>query len=159
MLKKSAAAAAVLASSLILLGAGSAQAERPDADALNLHSMEACENASTSSFKFHIYYNSGLNGADRSIGYSVYDFNALRPGDGHAYPLRFCDRNGASSAVPGSSQKIKNNAAGGENTHYKYRAEVCFNSGYKGVRDKIDPYQHHDVFRYVYNENASFRWV
>lgn len=150
--------AATIAVSIVMMGAGSASAN-PDGPAANLHDMAACSNWYNSKFKFHIWYNSGQSGSYRNIGYSVYDFNALRPGDGAAYPLRFCTKNGASAPWPGSGLKIKNNAASGENSHYKYMAEVCFNSGYKGVRDKMAPYQHISQFRYVYNENASFRWV
>ncbi|WP_393077959.1 hypothetical protein [Streptomyces sp. LN704] len=132
-------------------------AQADDGD--NLLSMEACaELPSSSDFKFHIYYNSGENGAWRNIGYSVYDFDALRPGDGHAHPLRFCML-GASSPWPGSGKNIKNNAASAENDHHSYWARVYFHSGYKGAQDVMAPYQHIDRFRNVYNENASFRWT
>lgn len=134
----------------------------PDADTLNLgeSSEVLCGDPSSSPFNFHIYYNSAEAGAYRNIGYSVYDFDALRPGDGHAYPLTFC-RLGVSAPWPGSGQHIKNNAASADNTHYKYMAWVYFNSGYKGDagKDSIGPYQHVDQFRYVYNQNASFQWT
>lgn len=148
-----AGAAAVFVTATVV--APVAQADDED----NLYSMQACDELpSTSDFKFHIYYNSGQGGAWRNIGYSVYDFNALRPGDGHAHPLRFCNI-GASNPWPGSLQNIKNNAASGENDHYKYWARVYFHSGYKGNQDAMAPYQHIDRFRNVYNENASFRWT
>ncbi|MFM9371856.1 hypothetical protein [Streptomyces sp. Da 82-17] len=129
-------------------------------DDANLHSMEACESKSTSSFKFHIHYNSGQQGSYRNIGYSVYDFDAIRPGgsDPGSYALRFCTF-GVSNPWPGSGQRIKNNAASGENDHYKYTARVYYNSGYKGAQDAMAPYQHIDRFVNVYNENASFRWT
>ncbi|TKT03590.1 hypothetical protein [Streptomyces lasalocidi] len=147
--------AALLASALAVIAAPTAQADDFD----NLYSEQVCnENWGGSSFKFHIWYNSGQNGSFRNIGSSVYDFNALRPGDGHAYPLKFCNF-GASSPWPGSGQNIKNNAASGENDHYKYTARVFFYSGYKGAQDVMAPYQHIDQFRNVYNNNASFQWT
>lgn len=130
-------------------------------DDANLHSMEACQEwPSSSAFKFHIYYNSGMNGSWRNIGYSVWDFNAVRPGgsDPGAYPLKFCQI-GASSPWPGSGQRIKNNAASAENDHYKYMANVHYNSGYKGPADIMGPGQSIARFRNVYNENASFEWT
>jgi hypothetical protein len=152
------AGAASTALMLSLVVAPSALADDPAADNYNLLSNEACYDPPASKFKFHIFYNSGQGGAYRNIGYSVYDFNALRPGDGHAYPLKFCP-GGVSNPWPGSNQRVKNNAASGENEHYKYTARVYFNSGYKGVYDAMAPYQHIDRFRNVYNENASFAWV
>jgi hypothetical protein len=142
------------------LAASPARADDNYYDDDNLFSIEACESPDSSSFNFHIYYNSGLNGAWRNIGYHVYNFDVLRPGGSShdTYPLRFCSE-GASSPWPGSGQHIKNNAASGENTHYKYKAHVYYNSGYKGVQDVMDPYQHHDRFINVYNENASFQWT
>ncbi|GAA0617174.1 hypothetical protein [Streptomyces crystallinus] len=132
----------------------------PDADTLNLGASGEvlCGDPDDSSFKFHIYYNSGPAGSYRNIGYSVYDFDALRPGDGHVHPLKFCLL-GVSSPWPGSGQHIKNNAAAGENTHYKYMARVYYNSGYKGNQDAIGPYQSVGQFRNVYNEDASFQWT
>lgn len=126
----------------------------------NLFSMEACELPGRSAFKFAIFYNSGLNGAWRNIGYRVYNFDVLRPGgsDPGTYRLRFCSE-GASNPWPGSSQPIKNNAASGENNHPKYTARVYFNSGYKGAQDVMNPYQSITRFRNVYNENASFQWT
>lgn len=126
----------------------------------NLFSMEACKEQGASSFKFHIHYNSGQGGTYRNIGYSVYDFDALRPGGSipNTYQLKYCTF-GGSSPWPGSGQKIKNNAASGSNDHYKYMARVYFNSGYKGAQDAMAPYQHIDRFRNVYNDNASFRWT
>ncbi|NGO75194.1 hypothetical protein G6045_05775 [Streptomyces sp. YC504] len=124
----------------------------------NLYNNETCYSPHASRFKFHIWYNSGMGGSYRNIGYPVYDFNALRPGNGHAYPLKFC-KIGASNPWPGSGQNIKNNAASGENEHYKYTARVYYSSGYKGVQDVMAPYQHISRFVNVYNENASFRWT
>lgn len=130
-----------------------------DAASLNLYSNEACkENWGASKFRMHLWYNSGQGGSFRNIGYSVYDFNALRPGDGHAHALTFC-RFGASSPWPGSGQRIKNNAASGENTHSKYSARVYYYSGYKKPYQTMAPYQHIDRFTTVYNENASFAWI
>ncbi|MFE5741321.1 hypothetical protein [Streptomyces celluloflavus] len=129
-------------------------------DTDNLYSPQACKNPSSSTFKFHIYYNSGQNGAYRNIGYSIYDFNDAPDGVvGAQTPLTFCVINGASAPWPGSGLKIKNNAASGENEHYKYKARVYFNSGYKGAQDVMAPYQHIDRFRNVYNNNASFNWT
>ncbi|MGJ5898376.1 hypothetical protein ACSCBZ_41505 [Streptomyces niveiscabiei] len=144
---------------LTLLGSGVAHAENPAADDFNLHSMEACENPGQSGFKFHLYYNSGPAGSYRNIGYNVYDFNALRPGDGHAHPLRFCIINGASSPWPGSGLNVKNNAASGSNDHYKYTARVYYYSGYKKPYQSMAPYQEISRFTTVYNENASFSWI
>ncbi|MFJ8085227.1 hypothetical protein ACIQ6Y_31975 [Streptomyces sp. NPDC096205] len=131
-------------------------------DESNLMSMEACQEwPGASAFKLALYYNSSQGGAWRNIGYSVYDFGALRPGGDWpgTHPLRFCVINGASSPWPGSGLNIKNNAASGENFHYKYYARIYFNSGYKGPQDVMAPYQHIDRFRNVYNENASFKWT
>ncbi|MFH8465347.1 hypothetical protein [Streptomyces sp. NPDC017991] len=153
---------AVLAGAAALLAASIATAPGAQAsDEENLLSMEVCKRPSVSKFKMHLWYNSGQGGSYRNIGYSVYDFNALRVGgsDPSSQPINFCIIAGASGYWPGSGLRIKNNAASGQNDHYKYTAEVCFNSGYKGVRDKMAPYQHIDRFRYVYNDNASFRWV
>ncbi|SED22372.1 hypothetical protein SAMN05428945_4236 [Streptomyces sp. 2224.1] len=58
-----------------------------------------------------------------------------------------------------SGKGIKNNAASGENSHYKYLARVYCNSGYKGAQDVIGPYQYIDRFPHVYNQNASFQWT
>lgn len=127
-------------------------------DTLNLYSPEACKSPHSSGFKFHIFYNSGQGGAYRNIGYSVYNFDSVPDGvDGVTTPLRFCEI-GASAPWPGSGQRIKNNAASGENEHYKYWAHVYYYSGYKGAKDSMAPYQHIDQFRNVYNENASFQW-
>lgn len=130
----------------------------PGADMENLLSMEACYPPGQSKFDFTLWYNSGQNGSYRNIGYSVYDFNSLRPGDGSVKALKFCVL-GASNPWPGSGQNVKNNAASGENRHYKYWARVHFYSGYKGPQDVMAPYQHIDQFRNVYNENASFQWT
>ncbi|WP_432158345.1 MULTISPECIES: hypothetical protein [unclassified Streptomyces] len=54
---------------------------------------------------------------------------------------------------------MKNNAASGENFHYKYTARVYFRSGYKGAQDAMAPYQHIDRFPHVYNNNASFQFT
>ncbi|MFI6403262.1 hypothetical protein [Streptomyces sp. NPDC050548] len=148
-----AGATAALALSVALAPAATAD------DVDNLQSMQACSvSPSRSTFKFHIYYNSGENGSWRNVGYSVYDFDALRPGDGHAHPLVFCLL-GASAPWPGSGQHIKNNAASAENDHYKYWARVYYHSGYKGAQDVMAPYQHIDRFPHVYNNNASFQWT
>ncbi|MFH8553291.1 hypothetical protein ACH4FE_06585 [Streptomyces celluloflavus] len=139
---------------MVYLGAGPAAWASSEDDS-NLHSMEACAAPSISAFKLHMHYNSGQNGAYRNIGYSVYDFDRVQPGgsDPGAYPLTYCP--GGS----GTGQHIKNNAASGENEHYKYWARVYYNSGYKGAQDVMAPYQHIDQFRNVYNENASFQWT
>lgn len=130
-----------------------------DAAGLNLYDNTACrEDWGASKFKMHLWYNSGQNGSFRNIGYSVYDFNALRPGDGGAHPLHYCTF-GASAPWPGSGQKIKNNAASGENTHSKYMARVYYYSGYKKPYQTMGSYQHIDRFTTVYNENASFAWI
>jgi hypothetical protein len=63
-------AAALLATALCLGAAPAANAGDTD----NLYSEQACNDPTTSEFDFHIYYNSGENGAYRNIGYSVYDF-------------------------------------------------------------------------------------
>lgn len=121
----------------------------------NLYSAEACKYPGSSQFTFHIFYNSGQNGAYRNIGYAVYNFNDAPDGvAGATTPLTFC-ANGA----PGAGAKIKNNAASGENEHYKYKARLYSRSGFKGNQDVMDPYQHHDRFRNVYNDNASFQWT
>ncbi|MGW4020308.1 hypothetical protein [Streptomyces sp. NPDC005009] len=121
--------------------------------------MEACKPPSSSKFKFHIYYNSGMNGSYRNIGYAVYNFDDVPDGVvGVTSPLRFCEM-GASAPWPGSNQRIKNNAASGENDHYKYYAHVYYYSGYKGNQDVMAPYQHIARFTKVYNENASFRFT
>jgi hypothetical protein len=127
----------------------------------NLMSPEACQEIPwNSAYKFHIYYNSKQGGAWRNIGYRVYNFDVLRPGGSipNTYQLKFCSI-GASSPWPGSGQRIKNNAASGENTHPKYVAHVYFNSGYKGAEDRLAPYEDLDRFRNVYNDNASFQWT
>lgn len=125
-------------------------------DTLNLYSPEACKTPGASTFKFHIYYNSGEAGAYRNIGYSVWNFADVPDGVvGAASPLKFCPSGGA----PGSNQNIKNNAASGENDHYKYYAKVCFYSGFRGPCDVMAAYQHIDRFPNVYNENASFEWT
>lgn len=142
---------------LALVGAPAAQAG-PNNDDLTLLSMEACELPGRATFKFSLWYNSGQGGAFRNVHYAVYNFDALRPGDGHDHPLKFC-QGGASSPWPGSLQRVKNNAASGENFHYKYKARVYFKSGYKGAQDWMAPYQHIDQFLNVYNENASFQFT
>jgi hypothetical protein len=146
----------VLAATLAL--APSATADQFDNE--NLYSMEACYAPWNSKFKFHLYYNSGMDGAYRNIGYSVYNFDQLRPGGSFTgyYPLKFCVL-GAGGATPGSGQRVKNNAASGENDHYKYTARVYFESGYNGAQDVMGPYQHIARFPHVYNENASFKWT
>ncbi|MER6016342.1 hypothetical protein [Streptomyces bluensis] len=143
---------------LSLVTAPLAQASSKDEE--NLYSMEACEYPGYSKFKLHLYYNSAGAGSYRNIGYSVYDFNAVRPGgsDPGAHPLRFCPM-GASNPWPGSGQKIKNNAASGENDHSRYKARIYDRSGYKGNQDVMAPYQHIDQFRHNYNDNASFKWT
>lgn len=130
-----------------------------DAAGLNLYDNAACQgNWAASKFKLHLWYNSGQGGSFRNIGYSVYDFNALRPGDGHAHALKYC-LFGASSPWPGSGQNIKNNAASGENTHSKYMARIYYYSGYKKPYQTMGAYQQIDRFTTVYNENASFAWI
>ncbi|MEV8534088.1 hypothetical protein [Streptomyces sp. NPDC051211] len=108
-----------------------------------------------------MYYNSGQGGAYRNIGYSVYNFDQLWNGNnapGGGEKLRFCNL-GASKPWPGSGQPVKNNAASGTNEHPKYKAQVHFHSGWTGPKDVMNPFQHIDQFRYVYNENASFSWA
>ncbi|MFF8583065.1 hypothetical protein ACF05R_30575 [Streptomyces albidoflavus] len=147
-----------IAVALILLFGGTAHA---NTDEDNIFSSEACQEwPGSSKFKFTIYYNSGMNGAWRNIGYSVYDFNSLKPGGSstNVYKLKFCG-GGVSTPPPGAAANIKNNAASAENYHYKYWARVYYNSGYKGAQDVMAPYQHIARFRNVYNENASFRWT
>ncbi|KAK1185259.1 hypothetical protein B7755_048580 [Streptomyces sp. NBS 14/10] len=126
----------------------------------NIFSMEICKDPFASKFKLHLYYNSGQGGAYRNIGYSVYDFSAVKIGgsDPTVHVMKFCQL-GVSNPWPGSGQRLKNNAASGENEHYKYMARVYFNSGYKGAQDVMGPQQHIDQFRHVKNENASFRWT
>ncbi|MFI1435286.1 hypothetical protein [Streptomyces lydicus] len=123
-------------------------------DTDNLYSAEACKIPGKSKFDFHIYYNSAQSGAWRNIGYSVYNFADVPDGVvGATSPLPFCN-SGA-----GAGQGIKNNAASGENSHYKYMARVYFNSGFKGAQDAMAPYQHIDQFVHVFNQNASFQWT
>lgn len=126
----------------------------------NIMSMEVCKDPYASKFKLHLYYNSGQGGAYRNIGYSVYDFSAVKIGgsDPTVHVMKFCSL-GVSNPWPGSGQRLKNNAASGENEHYKYMARVYFNSGYKGAQDAMGPGQHIDQFRHVKNNNASFRWT
>lgn len=150
-------AASSAAVALALVGAPAAQAN-PAGDDLNLHSMEACEQPGRSDFKFTLWYNSGQGGSWRNMRYSVYNFDVLRPGDGHAHPMKFCGI-GGSSPWPGSLHRVKNSAASGENFHYKYTARVYFKSGYKGAQDVMAAYQHIDRFRNVYNDNASFQFT
>ncbi|QKW10883.1 hypothetical protein HUT18_14385 [Streptomyces sp. NA04227] len=153
---------ALIAGTLLLLGLGMTPAAQASSyDDANLYSMETCEYPSVSQFKFHLYYNSGQGGSYRNIGYSVYDFDHVYPGgsDPSSHPIKFCIIPGASGYWPGSGQHVKNNAASGENEHYKYWARVYYNSGYKGAQDVMAPYQHIDRFVNVYNENASFRWT
>ncbi|MEU3051518.1 hypothetical protein ABZ705_34420 [Streptomyces sp. NPDC006984] len=147
---------AALAGSLVFAPAATANVHDDD----NLYSIEGCRVPGSAQFKFSLWYNSGQNGTYRNVGYSVYNFDALVPGgsDPGAYPMKFCIlRDGGKT--PGSGQRVKNNAAAGENFHYKYTARVYYKSGYKGVYDAMAPYQHIDRFPNVYNENASFKWV
>ncbi|MEU7044341.1 hypothetical protein AB0A77_25230 [Streptomyces varsoviensis] len=141
---------------MAFLGGGAvAQADELD----NLYSPEACKNPASSSFGFHIYYNSGQQGSYRNIGWPVWNFDDVPDGvAGVTTPLRFCQL-GVSRPWPGSNEKIKNNAASGENDHPKYMAHVCYHSGYKGPCDLMGPYQHIDRFPHVYNENASFKFT
>lgn len=118
----------------------------------------ACKTPQESTFKFAIYYNSGLAGSWRTIGYNVYDFDWVRYQPHQSAPLRFCG-SGAGTPPAGFGKNIKNNAATGDNRHYKYWANVHYNSGYSGPKDSLSPYN--DTlyqFVYVYNENASFSW-
>ncbi|MER5542994.1 hypothetical protein ABT072_11230 [Streptomyces sp. NPDC002589] len=149
---------AAVAGLVAAVGVASPAAAVNDTD--NLYSPEACKRPGISKFKFHIHFNSGQNGSYRNIGYSIYDFDDAPDGVvGVTTPLRFCEVNGASAPWPGSGLKVKNNAASGENEHYKYWARVYFNSGYKGAQDVMAPYQHVDTFRNVHNNNASFKWT
>ncbi|MET9361601.1 hypothetical protein ABZX93_11845 [Streptomyces sp. NPDC006632] len=158
-MRRAISALAGLAAALLLAGPAVADTPvpmPPDGDTLNLGESNSvlCGAPYNSPFAFHIYYNSGEGGSYRNIGYSVYDFDALRPGDGHVHPLLFCGGGAA-----GSAQHIKNNAASADNTHNKWTARVYYNSGYKGNQDAIGPQQNDDRFRNVYNENASFQWT
>jgi hypothetical protein len=141
----------------VLVAAPTASADIFDYE--NLYSSERCKEPTVSKFKFHIYFNSGMDGSYRNVGHSVYNFDRLVPGgsDPGAYPLRFC--NIGASGSPGANQNIKNNAASGENDHYKYQARVHFYSGYTGPKDVMNAGQTIARFRYVYNENASFSWA
>ncbi|MFD9029305.1 hypothetical protein [Streptomyces parvulus] len=152
------AALVAAAASVVVLNAGAASAANPNNDNDTLASAEACNPPGYSKFKFTLWYNSGQNGAYRNMHHPIYNFDALRPGDGHDHPLKFCS-GGASSPWPGSLQRVKNNAASGENFHYKYKARVYFSSGFKGAQDVMGPYQHIDQFRNVYNDNASFQFT
>lgn len=148
---------ALTAAVSLLVSAPTANADVVDYE--NLYGPDRCKEPGASAFKFHIYFNSGMNGAYRNVGYSVYNFDRLVPGgsDPGAYPLKYCIVGAGGS--PGSGQKIKNNAASGENDHYKYKARVHFYSGYTGPKDVMNPGQTIAQFRYVYNENASFSWA
>ncbi|WP_328941764.1 hypothetical protein OG259_08945 [Streptomyces sp. NBC_00250] len=152
---------AAVVSGAAFLGFFGATPAMAGGDIDNLWDPAACAAPSGSAFKFHLYYNSGQNGAYRNIGYNVYNFDVLWNGNnapGGGTPLRYCIV-GASNPLPGSNQTVKNNAASGTNDHYKYKARVHFRSGYGGPTDIMNPYQHIDRFRYVYNENASFSWA
>ncbi|MET9518249.1 hypothetical protein [Streptomyces sp. NPDC002994] len=153
-----ATALTAMAAALFVTNAGAASAANPGNDADTLQSMEACKEPGYSKFKFTLWYNSGQNGAYRNMHHAIYNFDALRPGDGADHPLKYCS-GGVSSPWPGSLQRVKNNAAAGENFHYKYMARVYYNSGYKGSQDVMGPYQHIDQFRNVYNNNASFQFT
>ncbi|MEV5441495.1 hypothetical protein AB0N23_02925 [Streptomyces sp. NPDC052644] len=146
-----------MATALVVTNVGVAGAN-PYWDVENLQSMEACSPPGSSKFKFTLWYNSGQNGAYRNIQYPIYNFDALRLGDNRDHPLKFCG-GGASSPWPGSYQRVKNNAAAGENFHYKYIARVYRRSGFGGAQDVMAPYQHIDKFRNVYNDNASFQFT
>ncbi|MDN3297598.1 hypothetical protein QWM81_26885 [Streptomyces ficellus] len=147
-----------MAAALFVANAGAASAADPGWDSETLHSMEACYDPGSSKFKFTLWYNSGQNGAYRNMHHPIYNFDALRPGDGADHPLKYCG-GGGSSPWPGSYQRVKNNAASGENFHYKYTARVYFRSGFGGAQDVMGPYQHIDQFRNVYNNNASFQFT
>lgn len=135
-----------------------AAADEPFPNDANIWDPAACSDPDPSDFKFHIYYNSGEAGAYRNIGYAVYDFDAIYTTDKSYHALTFCEL-GVSRPWPGSGQHIKNNAASGDNTHYKYTARVYQRSGYWGNQDAMGPMQHHDQFLKVYNDNASFQWT
>ncbi len=151
---------ASMAAALLVSIVVAPNADAASGDEENIMSAEVCKDPYRSKFKLHLYYNSGQGGSYRNIGYSVYDFSAVRIGgsDPTVHVMRFCQL-GASSPWPGSGQRLKNNAASGENEHYKYTARVYFNSGYKGAQDTMAPHQHIDQFRHVKNNNASFRWT
>lgn len=152
-----ASALTAMAAALLVTDAGVASAN-PNWDVETLQSMEACYDPGTSKFKFTLWYGSGQNGAHRNMHHPIYNFDALRLGDNRDHPLKFC-RGGGSSPWPGSSQHVKNNAAAGENFHYKFTARVYFRSGFGGAQDVMGPYQHIDQFRNVYNNNASFQFT
>lgn len=128
---------------------------RSSADDSNVMSMEACKYPSGSKFKFSLYFNSNLKGQYRNIGYSAYDFNAIRIGgsDPGAHALKFCGSMG-----PGAGLKVKNAAASAQNRHGKYKADVHFNSGYKGARDRMNPGNSMFKLKKTYNQNASFKF-
>ncbi|MFF4911330.1 hypothetical protein ACFY2T_41430 [Streptomyces sp. NPDC001260] len=153
-------AGAVIGTAAIALLAGTVPAHAND-DERNLMDPLACADQYRSGeFAFHIFYNTNLKGSYRNIGFSVYDLDHLRVGgdDPSTNPLRFCAF-GASNPWPGSSQHIKNNAASARNDHERYSARVYFNSGYRGVYDRLAPEESRARFVNVYNNDASFRWT
>ena len=70
-------------------------------------SVQICKDTSVSKFKLHLFYNSGQGGSYRNIGYSVYDFSAVKIGgsDPTVHVLKFC-KLGVSSPWPGSGQRL-----------------------------------------------------
>lgn len=145
--------AAVSVSAAALIAFTTPQAGAVDTDVLNLTSSEACEQIG-SKFDMTFYYNSGLKGSWRKVGYAVYDMNNLRLTSSQFAPLEYCPGFGA-----GSGQKVKNNSASGWNDHDRCDAAVYYNSGFKGKRDVVPSNDAVSRWKNVYNENASFQWV
>ncbi|MEF3118894.1 hypothetical protein [Streptomyces chrestomyceticus] len=140
----------------VIGGMGAPAAYAGSNEESNLLSMETCyKSPGNSTFKFHVFYNSGHTGAFRNIGYSVYDFGHvyIGVGDGPSgNPLRFCP------GGTGAGKSVKNNAASASNTHSKYSATMYFNSGYKGASDRLGSGSFMSRLKNTYNNNASFRW-
>ncbi|MEU3404927.1 hypothetical protein ABZ766_13400 [Streptomyces sp. NPDC006670] len=154
----------ILAAAVAVLAAcatpASAEGESPQQmDFANADPERACKLINDSEFKFAIYYGSGQTGSWRTIGFNVYDFASVQASwDLKYHPLWFCGT-GAGTPPRGYSQEIKNNAASGDNWHYKYWARIHYNRGYGGPRDELAPLNDTQYrFNYVYNENASFSW-
>ncbi|ARX84333.1 hypothetical protein SMD44_03771 [Streptomyces alboflavus] len=125
-------------------------------DEANVMSMEACEYPSGSKFKFTFFYSSNLKGQYRNVGYNVYDLSAVRIGGSNvgSHVLRYCGSMG-----PGAGMQVKNNAASAQNRHGKYKADVHFNSGYKGARDRLTPGSSLFRLKHTYNQNASMKFT
>jgi hypothetical protein len=153
-------AGAVIGAAALAVLVGSVPAHANDDESNLFDPLTCADQYRSGEFAFHIFYNSNLEGSYRNIGFSVYDLDHLRVGgdDPSTNPLRFCAF-GASNPWPGSSQKIKNNAASARNDHERYSARVYYNSGYKGVYDHLAPEESRARFTKVYNNDASFQWT